>query len=61
VRDWRTNGTAAWVKPIHTVMPRRKRLRSGMASSASSARRSISRKSPASTGSSIWASRAISR
>ena len=48
-RSWRTNGTAVCVKPIQTVIPRRKRLRSGIASSASSARRSISRKSPDST------------
>ena len=37
-RSWRTNGTAVCVKPIQTVIPRRKRLRSGIASSASSAR-----------------------
>ena len=34
-RSWRTNGTAICEKPIQTVIPRRKRLRSGIASSAS--------------------------
>jgi len=38
--------TAVCVKPTHTVMPRRKRERSVIASSAFSARRSSRRKSP---------------
>ena len=54
-RASRWNVTAVWVKPTHTLMPRRNRLRSGMASIASSARRSISRKSPVSGGRSMSA------
>ena len=43
VRASRRNVTAVCVKPTHTVIPRRNRLRSGMASSASSAGRPIRR------------------
>ena len=45
-RGSRSKVTAVCVNPTHTLIPRRKRLRSGIASSASSGRRSISRKSP---------------
>ena len=56
VRASRSKVTAVCVKPTQTLIPRRKRLRSGMASSASSGRRSISRKSPESGGRSMSAS-----
>ena len=46
LRASRWNVTAVCVKPTQTLIPRRKRLRSGIASSASSGARSISRKSP---------------
>ena len=54
-RASRSNVTAVCVKPTQTLIPRRKRLRSGIASMASSGRRSISRKSPASGGRSMSA------
>ena len=57
LRASRRNVTAVWVKPTHTVIPRRKRLRSGIASRASSAGRPISRKSPDSGTRSICAMR----
>ena len=61
LRASREYGTAVWVKPTQTVMPRRKRLRSGIERSASSGARSISRKSPESAASSIRASLANNR
>jgi hypothetical protein len=53
--------TAVCVNPTQTVIPRRKRVRSGIDSSASSGARSIRRKSPESCASSIRASHANSR
>jgi hypothetical protein len=60
-RAARRYGTAVCVNPTQTVMPRRKRVRSDMESSASSGARSISRKSPESAASSMPARRANTR